>query len=397
MEKQEIVVYDQNGSIVSCPFERIDVTKPNTILTYCDDVKESISKILETTAQMTVESKTIAIDDALIGKVTGLEDSLDESEKQKNKKQLPVVKGIKSFLARMGVEKYTKEEEMATYKGRYLDYVAKIQEVREAVEAQKQASLSDIALRDEIVTEIRPLVERMEEMINVAKLDRDSFAASIEELKTQPQSQDVIYEIQYKTQLLDVFSGKINELEKALVLYKTQIQQYRVQQNTEMQAVMSADSYIKDTVPILEAQGSVMVFNREQTQRLEGLKALNEAANVALLQNSNDLAANAEGAVELSLHNGIEISTIEQLDETLRRGFEIFQKGKDLRKQQIEEEQQALLQLNSDLDSYQQEVLNLIDDREVVSNLLTVKSSRPSSYKGISTRKPITTKKPTRK
>lgn len=382
MEQKEIIVYDQEGKIVDCNFHRIDMNNPQTILSYCDDVKDTISAILESTAQMSVDTEAVKIDEKLIGNITGFDESLDESEKQAKKKNLPIVSGVKSILTRMGIEKYKKEEEMATYKGRYLDYCSKIEEVIHALEAQKQASLSDIELRNRIVEEVNPLIKQLEEMIKVAHIDRENFAEELKVLAEGPKSLDTDYLVQYRTQLLEVLDGKITELEKSLVLYKTQIQQYRVQQATEMQAVMSADSYIKDTAPILKAQGSVMLFNREQTQRLETLKSLNEASNLALIQNASDLAENANGAVELSLNNGISVDTLEELDASLRKGIEVFQNGRKLKVDQIKAEQLALARLNEQLESYQQEVLYLIDNKEVISGVLEDKTSTKTITKG---------------
>ena len=56
--------------------------------------------------------------------------------------------------------------------------------------------------------------------------------------------------------------------EKVLIAYKGQIQIYRVQQNSDMELVMANDSYLQDSVPLLKAQGSVMVFNRQQSERI---------------------------------------------------------------------------------------------------------------------------------
>jgi uncharacterized protein YaaN involved in tellurite resistance len=381
MKKDELIIYDEGGNIVSCNFQRIDFENPSSILSYCDDVKNEISNILESTAKMSIENKRVVIDEDLINNITGFEDSLDDSEKQASKKQLPVVSSAKKFLSNIGIKKFQKEERDATYYGRYQDYITKIDEVIKAVEEQKQASLADIELRKTITEEMKPLVDNLEEMINVGTADRDNFEKHISSLKTEEQTQDVIYQIQYEEQLLEVLNCKLNELQKSLVLYKTQIQQYRLQQSTEMQAVMSADSYIKDTAPILKAQGSVMVFNREQTTRLTALQSLNQASNEALTQNATSLSENAETAVELSLNNGIAVSTVEELDAALKKGIEVVQNGRKLKREQIEEEKRALSQLNSDLNSYQQEVLNLIDDKQVIANLLEDSTSKPKTYR----------------
>ena len=51
----------------------------------------------------------------------------------------------------MGVDKFEDEARLKTYKGRYDEYCRGISLVVEAVEKQKQASLNDIQLRNEII------------------------------------------------------------------------------------------------------------------------------------------------------------------------------------------------------------------------------------------------------
>lgn len=364
----EIVDYDQKYKITDCDFQRIDLSNPATVLSYGDEVKDRISNIMESTAQMSMDTKKTVIDEKLIANIVGFESSLEKIEKNEKRRKIPSVSMVKNLLTKIGIEQDTEEKD--TYKERYLDYINKINELVKAVEVQKQASLYDIELRDRIAEEITPLICKLEEMIKVAKIDKDEFADSIDDLKSTMQTQENIHTIQYKTQLLTVLNGKINELEKSVVLYKAQIQEYRVQQLTEMQAVMSADSYIKDTAPILKSQGSVLLFNHEQTKRLTALQNLNEKTNETLLKNANVIAKNAEIAVNLSLHNGVEVETIENLNQSIKKGIEVFQNGRKLLNSHITQEQKSLENLSTVLNSYQEEVLHLIDDKTIMSNIL---------------------------
>ena len=313
--------------------------------------------------------------------------------KEREEKLPAVIKGIKGILSTLGIRKVdelTKEE--TTYKGRYDRYCQGLEEVSGAVESQKQASLNDIALRDEIIAEITPWIEILEEMIKVGKIDRATYDATIEALKELPQDQDVLHEIQYKTQLSEVFGTNLYQLDKAVIALKEQVQSYRVQQRTDMQAVMEANSYLEHTAPLLKAQGSVMVFNRQQENRITDLARLSEAANTALTNNARDLEQNAQAVVELSLNGGITVETLKELDSALRRGMTIFQKGREQQQQKIAKETQELQALNVSLDGYQQELLNLIDDRTVLEELL--KDTGSHSYGPV---KKLGTKKTTTK
>ena len=379
---QEIVTYGEKGEILSCQFGRVDFNTPATILSYCDDVKDEISAILDSTAQMALDSQEVQVDEKMLANITSFEESLDESEKQKQKEanQPAIIKGIKGILATLGVKRFEeKSEEETTYKGRYEKYCEGLEEVSAAVESQKQGALNDINLRNAIVSELTPYIEILEEMIKVGEIDKDTFDATIEALKALPQTQDTEYEVQYKTQLSEVFNGKLDKLRVALVALKTQVQTYRLQNGTDMQNVMEATTYISDVAPILKAQGSVMVFNRQQENRLRTLAQLNEAANVAMTNNARDLEQNIQAAAELGLNSGITVETLKSIEGTVRRGITISQNFRQQKQQKIAQNKQALTQLSSALDSASQELLQLADDATVREELL--KGSNTSSYR----------------
>ena len=214
---------------------------------------------------------------------------------------------------------------------------------------------------------------------SVGEIDKATFDATIEELKQLPQDQDTQYAVQYKTQLSEVFNGKLDKLRTALVALKTQVQTYRLQNGTDMQNVMEATTYISDVAPILKAQGSVMVFNRQQENRLRTLAQLNEAANVAMTNNARDLEQNIQAAAELGLNSGITVEILKSIEGTVRRGITISQNFRQQKQQKIAQNKQALTQLSSALDSASQELLQLADDATVREELL--KGSNTSSYR----------------
>lgn len=383
----EIVVYDNNGQIIDCQFARIDMNQPASILSYCSDVKDQISGILESTAQMSIAAEEVVLDEATINSIASFDESLDESDKQRNKKELAIVTKAKSFLAKMGVDKFEDEARLKTYKGRYDEYCRGISLVVEAVEKQKQASLNDIQLRNEIIEEMTPLIEQLEIMVKVGHEDKAKYDAETDEIrKIQPQTLDTEYEIQYREQLSDVLNNKLHELEKALVLYKEQIQAYRLQQKTDMQLTMEADSYIRDQAPILKAQGSVMVFNRQQADRITRMQKLNEKSNEALTNNARQLEQNVQATIDLMLNQGISVDTLKVVDQSLRKGVDLFRNGRAQKHQQVESQRASLKALSESLDAYQQEVIKLIQDESAVLEVLgdaTPHRKRLTPYKSI--------------
>ncbi len=382
MEKEnEVVVYEQNGEIAEYNFERVDFSKPASLLSYGGDVQEDISAILHDTSKMVVDNREIYVDDKLLESISSFDESLDETDIQREKKDLPIVAGVKNFLTNLGVKKFKEEEERNSYQGQFEEYCRRINMIREAMETQKQGALNDIELRECISAELTPKIAELEERIRIGKMDLDAFNAEIEALKTQPQSLDLDYEIERKKQLSEFFNGRLNELEKIVVAYKAQNQQYKLQQGTSMQTVKSCDSYIRDTAPILEAQGSVMVFNRQEARRQEQLQKINDMANLAVRKNAQEVEQNAATAVALSLNNGLSVDTLTEVANAYNRGLQTFKEGRIARQKQVDTERQALQTLDHTLSDYHNEVLQLIDDNSIMTEVLGKSSTKPSITK----------------
>ena len=251
-KETNLTVYNEKGEIINCNFERVDFSNPPTLLNYCNDVKDSVTGVLEKTAELSVETNELSIKQDLLNKIQTLDKSLDESEELKNKKQLPVVKNVKNFLSKMGIEKFKEDEESKTYKGRFKEYCQYIEEISTAVESQKQGSINNYNLRQAIIEEMIPYIKQLEEMIKVGYIDKETFDRQIEELKKLEQTIDVQHEIQFKEQLSQTFNNKLTSLNNVLTLYKEQVQSYRMQQATEMEIVMQQESWLSDGEKILK-------------------------------------------------------------------------------------------------------------------------------------------------
>lgn len=352
-------------------FKEVDFENPSTMLTYGNETKDAITAILENTARLADDRDELQIDHETLESLTTFDETLDESEEARKKKYLPVVKGIRGFLTKMGVKKFEEEERKKSYKAQFDDYCEKIDNICNAIESQKQSSLQDIELRSTIVKEMSPYIELLETIIEEGKVKKNAYDLETEEMKSLEPTKEILDLIDYRTQLSEFFNGKLTELGKVLVAYRDQVQMYRVQQITDFELVKAHETFLKDTSPILKSQGSVMVFNHQQKTKLQEMKNVNEVANIAIARNSQQLVTNAESAVELSLNGGITVETLIGLDDAIKRGVQIYVEGKEQKKIIVEETQKALQQLNSSIDSYQNELLRLIDDEQVIKTLGT--------------------------
>ena len=352
-------------------FKEVDFENPSTMLTYGNEAKDAITAILENTARLADDRDELQIDHETLESLTTFDETLDESEEARKKKYLPVVKGIRGFLTKMGVKKFEEEERKKSYKAQFDDYCEKIDNICNAIESQKQSYLQDIELRSTIVKEMSPYIELLETIIEEGKVKKNAYDLETEEMKSLEPTKEILDLIDYRTQLSEFFNGKLTELGKVLVAYRDQVQMYRVQQITDFELVKAHETFLKDTSPILKSQGSVMVFNHQQKTKLQEMKNVNEVANIAIARNSQQLVTNAESAVELSLNGGITVETLIGLDDAIKRGVQIYVEGKEQKKIIVEETQKALQQLNSSIDSYQNELLKLIDDEQVIKTLGT--------------------------
>lgn len=157
MEKNnELVVYGSSGEILDCKFQRVDLQTPSTILSYCSDVRDAIGNVLDSTAQMAIEIDEITVDESDIAKISGFSTSLEESEKSEGKNSL--IRGIKGFLGKLGIDTFKEVLEEDNYATRYTEYCELLNKAVNAVESQKQNTLNDIELKNNIIKELVPLI-----------------------------------------------------------------------------------------------------------------------------------------------------------------------------------------------------------------------------------------------
>ncbi|MBQ9012227.1 MAG: toxic anion resistance protein [Bacilli bacterium] len=380
-EEGEIVAVEEQKLITQTyEFNRIDFANPQTILNYGDEAKDAIAQVLETSSRLADDKNEEKIDSKLLQSITTFDETLNESDKARAKTELPAIKGVKSFLANLGVKRFKEEENKKSYKMQYDEYCDKIRQICDIIESQKQATLGDIALRKSIIEDIKPYIEMLEEMVKLGKIDKEAFDRETELLKEEPMNEDLAREIKNRNGLSHVFNSKLNSLDKALVLYKTQVQAYREQQEGDMELVISHTEFIKDNAPVLQAQGSVMVFNHRQGQRIEDMQALNAASNQAIVNNAKGIEENAAAITDLTVNGGITTGSIDTLISSIQKGTQIFIDGKKRKESQIASDSKRLEAFHKSLKEYEEAFTSLASNEEVMPR---IESPRQSSVKKI--------------
>lgn len=370
MEKNELVVYDKNGQIIDCQFERMDFENPEAILNYASDVIGQISCVLDSTAQMAIAGNIETLDENQIASITSFDESLDESDRarEKEKKQLPIVKAAKSVLTKFGIVS-SKQSDLTTYKGRYEEYCRGIDSVCDVVQGQIVSSLEAYQLKGAIKAEMKPFVEQLRYMCEVALNDKLAFDRQTEELEKGEQTPEIEMEIKYRKKISAFVNSKLEQLEKAKTAYQQQMHTFSLQQITDVEIALQGESYLKHCAPILKAQGSVMVFSREQKEKLESFKLLYDASNQALQENARQVLENTEATMDLKLNGGITMDTLHTLDDTLKNGVEVINSGNAKKQEMIEKEREMLDSIQSSLDEYGAQLDQLFDTSEFVKSI----------------------------
>lgn len=372
---KDLVIYGENGQILECNFNRVDFNDPNSILNYGLDIQGEIGKILESTSKISEFTYDIEIDEKDVDALATFDQTLDKNEKKQNGVGASLANIGRSILAKLGVEKFQDMGEKYSLEYSFREYCSMIETVVQGEEEMKQSSLSNIKLRQEIKEELKPLIKQLEQMLEVGTLDKTEYDKVTEELKKQEQTVDIQNEIQVRTLYSNIFGDKLYNLQKTINMYKEQVLSYDVQQQTDMQIVMAAESFIKDTSPILKAQGSVMIFNRDQQKKLAFQQNLIDASNQAVANNAKDLQLNAQQAVDLMLNNGITVETLKVVETSLRNGIQIFKDGQVKKKELVKKNTEALADLNATLGTYQEELNQLAGSDEAIAGLLENQST----------------------
>lgn len=375
-DAKELSVRDAHLAVIdNLPdgFERVDFENPESILYYGHDDKQAISDILVSTAGLSIKQAQYSLSDEKIEKLYSFDDELDESDKKSSKKELAIVARGKELLTRLGVKKFEREKEQNSYGARYEAYCNNIEEVCNYMEEQMQYSLNDINLRQQIAYEMKPYMEHLQMTIQAGEADYYLFLEEIEKLKNAPNAAELADEIKKKEMIANVFNGKLDKLRKVFVSYKQHLLVYAEQQNNEMNIVLEQQSYIEDQQPILRAQGSSMIFNRQQAKRASDLEKLNEATNKAYTANAIAITKNADAVANLMVNGGLSIESVQALQSALEYGIQVFRNAQQEKSARIASDQKVIDEVLATSEEYDRELQSI---NEVLEGINGTKSHR---------------------
>lgn len=345
--------------------EDVNINDPRSIITYGSGIQKQISAILESTAQLSVQQQKTFLSDEVLDKMVSFDDSLDDAN-AKAQEKVGLFRGLINKL-RIGVndESAKKEEAMKTYQGRYKDYTDNLKLVSDNLSQIAQDSLADISQRAELAQELTPNFEMLDFTVVKGKEKLEEYnaeTARIAEVDKTPDGQAIVVR---RTQLSNAFLRQINGLDKALTLYKSQVQEYLLLQDISMTTVQAVYDIIDKQKPVLQFNASVSIYNRLENERLNSILDVSNAANKAIEEGAQGVVENLRVANEIAQQSGFTIEAIETVKDALVEATSLVKERKQALVERDHAEQAALIGIKDELEKQKQEILGMIEDESV--------------------------------
>lgn len=343
---------------------QVDFSNPASLTRYCDEINDYVGNLLISTANMSVNQEQDMLTEEDFKLIVAFDESLEQSKREAEKQLGFMTRLIRNISLAMGSESAKKAEEMKTYKGQFQAYVDQLNKVAENVDKIGVNAYSDIGFRTDIAEKMQPAIELLGVMLELGWQAKETYDQETVSLSENPDdmTKDLI---NYRGSLSTFFESHLVDLKSVHTAYRQQLQAYQMQQLSDMQQVRSAAKFIKTTKAILLSQGSTQILNKLQADRLQELSLVNEAANVAMMNNGKNLEENAKATVDLMLNDGIQATTLADYQQHLQSGISILADGRKQLETKVKKDQEILGKVDELLDKNQQEFLQLIQDASV--------------------------------
>jgi len=366
----ELVVYGQNGEILDCRFQRVDFNNPPTVISYCDDAIDAIAGVLENSSKLSVGTPQETLDAKKIDEITNFDETLDEGNEKLENPGLIVraKKSLGALLSKIGItslEEHLREESLQDLHDQQQEMLT---EVKEILVRQIERITMGIELTGDIINETTPLIQQLDAMVEVGRSDLAAFREETEVLAASVDPTDIKAQrpINIRRKVADVFDEKLNQLANMSISYDQAMEEYQIQQLTDMALVGVKTGQIKHGIPMMRTQADLMVRGKEQTKAIAEAKALDVAFNDAIKKNSDVILINANETLDLSVNGGIKTETHEYVRERISKAVEVYRSRDKKIKERIAKDAQTRDKLIAQRNKDKQDILSLFEE-----NLLT--------------------------
>lgn len=374
-KNNELVVYGEKGEVLDCKFQRVDFSNPPTVISYCDDAIDAIAGVLENSSKLSIGTPQEIIDGKKIDEITNFDQTLDEgNEKLENPGLITrAKKGLGALLSKIGItsfEEHLKEESLQDLHDQQQEMLT---EVKEILIRQIERIMMGIELTGDIINETTPLIAQLDAMVEVGRADLSAFREETELLAANVDPTDVKAQkpINIRRKVADVFEEKLNQLANMSISYDQAMEEYQIQQLTDMALVGVKTGQIKHGIPMMRTQADLMVRGKEQTKAIEEAKALDVAFNDAIKKNSDVILINANETLDLSVNGGIKSETHEYVRERITKAVDVFRSRDEKIKARIAKDAQTREKLIAQRNKDKQDILSLFEETVLVEGFTT--------------------------
>ena len=349
-------------------YNRVNFDDPASILKYGTDLLNEMGILMKNVSTM-MRRDDLNLNELTekIDKLSTFNNELDKLDEKKQQQLVPnnsLIKKVTSLLKqRLGME-----EESLSYADEFEKYTENLDVIASYVEEQKNNTIADINMHKEFVKQMKPYEIKLNELINLGEQDLADYKKKIDDLEKEivnGQSDHEINEIKLARQKMEIFSRKLEELKKNLVLIKNTIAECELKQGPDMELVFMYDSYVHTTIPVLKVQATSMVGVRRQASALASHKQLVDATNEAAKKNSELLVGNIQAATDLSIEGNIKMETLKELEKNIQEGIKILKDGTAKRIATREKNQKVLEELNASLNETNAQMVGVLNQEAV--------------------------------
>ena len=332
-------------------FNRVDFSDPSSILSYGSEVAESISQTVDGLSDLLKNGKIVEVPQEKLDSISNFEGRINELKENEQKEAEKKTTKLKKFIEKILRREET--DEKLTLEDYFNLYCEDLEEVIDAVAQTRENSQVNVEIISSFFKELKPAIAMLEEMIKVGEADNEAYKQETEQLSLELANDvtgDIARQINIRTKMSEIFSEKLMEQQKNLMILKEFMMQCSEAQTTSMNKALKADSFIRDTASILRGQGVLTVVNVQDAGELGFLNSAIDAANQAFVNNGKLGLSNLESSMKLQKKGNITIETIHTLAEQGKKAVQIVHDYNQQIAKQREIERKAIAQESSFID-----------------------------------------------
>lgn len=343
MEKEIIKKEDnkENSLVPQYQFNRVDFNNPVTILNYGQDILQQMELVISDASKNLDRDNIVESDfKSRVDKLSNFSSKLDSIEQQREKKDIGINK-IYNKLANFSNKILNKDKDThLSYTSEYQAYVDNVDELVEIVNKMYEYAKSDFNLFNKFITDIKPYIEILKEVLVFGNIDRKDFEKEVLEIETKYkedlENSDLKREAISKRQLLDVFEEKLYSIEKSKVTINQVVLEWNMRQINAIKQLTSYQNFLSLDKSLLKLNGTALVGAKKQKEEVQMLQYLIDGVNLSLVEGPKELNETISSVNELTKDGNIKIETIMEVDNFIQAGVELLKQGSIEKKEFIE-------------------------------------------------------------